>query len=368
MILRGFIRKEIKQTLRNPHLAFVILVMPIFQLLLFGFALTNEVTNVKIGFYFQPDDVVAREVYEHTMASGWFNEVNVKNVDPMFAIQSSLADVVFVAPSGGLTKNINSTDNKCEAQLLINGSNVLRAQSTDIYMQTIINNVYIKNMHMDDVVKKPILNFCVRTLYNPSLETSHFTVPAVIAILLTILVMMLSCSSIAKEKECGTFETILSAPIKREYIVLGKTIPFALMGLLNIVIVLFSAYLFFDLPIRGSIIYFFVASIIYIYAALMCGILLSTFVKNQQQAMLCFFIVFFIAMMLSGGFFPIDNMPKPLRWIANVNPLAHYIFLVRNILLKGGDTVYFLTHSFYLFIIGSVIGFVAYKKFKITLN
>lgn len=360
MILRGFIRKEIIQALRDVRLRMMIVLMPVMQLLLFGYALTNEVRNVRLAVYAEPHDVLMQEIYDHAIASHWFIPVKKQQTDPYAAIQSGAADAVLIAPQKGLTQQAGRNEGK--VQLLINATNVLRARAVEMYLQQIVQQTCSKEP------QRSPLQVSVRILYNSTMETSTFTVPGMMSVLLTVLVMLLTCTSIAKEKETGTFETILSAPIRRRDIILGKTIPFALVGIFNVLIILFAARVFFNLPFRGSFIAFGIASLFFVYAALMIGILLSTFVKNQQQAMLCCFIVLFVALMLSGSFFPIENMPFALRGLSYINPLAHYTFLVRNILLKGGDIMYLLSYCAAMFGVGSVIAFFAFKRFHITLN
>lgn len=363
MILRGFIKKEVIQALRDAHLRMTIVVMPVLQLLLFGYALTNDVKNIHLDVYAQPNDVIVQEIYDQAMASGWFVPVRVHDSDPYEAIRSGHADAALVAPEHGFSRGVGRGE--ARIQLLINASNVLRAQAIDGFVQSIVHRVTTAKNAAP--MQQP-LEVSVRVLYNSTMDTTTFTVPGMLSVLLTTLIMLLTCTSIAKEKESGTFETILSAPIKRRHIILGKTIPFAVLGLLNVLIILAAARLFFNLPFRGSLAAFMFASLVFVYAGLMIGVLLSTFVKSQQQSMLCCFIFLFVTLMLSGSFFSIENMPTPLRAFSYINPLAHYTFLVRNILLKGGDLFYLLAYSSAMFVVGSAIAWVAFKRFHITLN
>ncbi|MDR0632534.1 MAG: ABC transporter permease [Holosporales bacterium] len=361
MILRGFIKKEIIQTLRDPRLGVMVLIMPVLQILLFGYALTNDVINIKLGGYFQPSDVVAQDIYKAAVASQWFLPIDVAGTPPEQAILSGKVDAVIIAPEGGVTKTVGRNEGKM--QLLVNATNVLRAVAIDGYIQ----NIAWKVCSADGGRQSPV-NVVMRSLYNPTLETSTFIVPGLMAMILTVLVMILTCTSIAKEKESGTFETIISAPIKRRSIILGKTIPFALVGLFNTFVVLIAGLCFFDLPFRGSFLIFLVENLFFVVCAVLLGILMSTFVKNQQQAMLCSFIVIFVLMMLSGSFFPIDNIPIWLRWFAYANPMAHHTLLIRNILLKGGDIAYVVQHCLAILAATSVIALCAFSRFRITLN
>ena len=359
MILRGFIKKELIQTIRDPRLGVMVLLAPVIQVLLFGFALTNDVINIRFGINAKPNDVVITDIYNAAIGSKYFIPTDVANMSPEKAVQTGIADVVLVAPKEGLTRMLERGEGKL--QLLIDASNVLRARAIEAYVQGITHKVCYPEM------KSPI-NVVIKTLYNPTLETSTFTIPGIMASLLMSLIMVLTCTAIAKEKESGTFETIISAPIKRQHILLGKTVPFAILGLFNVVVVLIAGIIFFDLPFRGNFVIFLFENILFVLCAIVWGILISTFVQNQQQAMLGCFIVIFIIMMLSGSFFPIDNMPPWLRLLAYSNPMSHHTFMVRNIILKGGDIFYILQRSLAMLASGIVVALYAFKRFKITLN
>ncbi|MDR1908214.1 MAG: ABC transporter permease [Holosporales bacterium] len=375
MILPGFIKKELIQTLRDPHLAVMILLAPVLQILLFGFALTNDVVNIRLGASFAPGDVVAADIYNAALASKRFIHVDISGKTPEGAVHSGVVDAVIVAPQGGLTRWIGgrvtggagvgsagaAEGTGGELQLLIDASNVVRAVAIDGFMQGIVQKTCFPGMTSP-------LKVVVRTLYNPTLETTTFTVPGVMAMILMVLVMILTCTSIAKEKESGTFETIISAPIKRRHIIIGKTLPFAIVGLFNTLVILAAGRFFFDLPFRGNAWMFALENLLFVICSVMVGILLSTFVKNQQQSMLCCFFVIFILMMLSGSFFPIENMPKWLQWIAYMNPMAHHTLLIRNILLKGGNLEYVVQHLLAIFGAGVVLAILAFRRFRITLN
>jgi ABC-2 type transport system permease protein len=391
MILSGFLKKELIQTLRDPRLGVMVLIAPIMQLLLFGVALTNDVINIRLGAYFAPNDVVAHDVYKSAIASTRFvpacNEI--ANTSPEHAIQSGMADAVIVAPKEGVTQS--GARGGGELQLLINASNVLRAIAIEGYLQGIlqqvcahgiegrlagcsVNSAWNKSADGKSVAAAgvpgapPSVQLVVRTLFNPTLETTAFTVPGVMATLLMMLVLLLTCTSIAKEKERGTLETIISAPIKLYHIILGKTVPFALVGLLNTSVILCAGMFFFDLPFRGNFVVFALENLLFVVGAVMLGILLSTFVQNQQQSMLCCFIVMFVMIMLSGSFFPVENMPFAMKCVAYMNPVAHHTLLVRNILLKGGDAMYVMQHAAAIVAAELVIAACAFKRFKITLN
>jgi ABC-2 type transport system permease protein len=364
-MLGGFIKKEILQTLRDPRLRLSLIVMPVLQLLLFGYALTNEVKNIRLAAYMQPNDPVAQNIYDRAIATKWFIPAKKQSLRPLDTVQNGQADAVIVIPETGITNAVGKSGGG-KIQLLISAANVLKAQAIDVYMKQIVQKVVDEMMGGNEAARPP-LNVSVRMLYNPAMNSTLFTLPGIMTMLLTVLVIVLTCTAIAKEKESGTFEMILASPITRGEIIMGKTTPFAIVGVFNVFVALLAGRIFFGLPIRGGLLAFGIASLCYVYAGLMIGILLSTFVRNQQQSMMCCFMVLFMAMMMSGAFIPIENMPVVMKVFAHMNPLANFTFLSRNILLKGRDWLYILMYCSAMLGVGVVVSFIAFKRFKTSL-
>jgi ABC-2 type transport system permease protein len=227
----GFLKKEFSQVLRDPRMRIILLVIPVMQMAVFGLAISTEVKNIKLGTVYNPNDTILRRIEERSFSSKWFipaigrGTSNDANVDPLEQIRSGRADAVLISPPGGLAKAIERGERN--VQLLIDASNVIRAQSIERYMQSIINEVLRDDFHL--TVTSPVI-FDVRILYNPSLESAIFMVPGTMAMILCIVTILLTSMSIAREKEMGTFEMIISAPVKTWEVLLGKTIPFIGIG------------------------------------------------------------------------------------------------------------------------------------------
>jgi ABC-2 type transport system permease protein len=201
-------------------------------------------------------------------------------------------------------------------------------------MQSIINEVLHDEFHI--ALTTPII-FDVRILYNPALESAIFMVPGTMAMILCIVTILLTSMSIAKEKEMGTFEMIISAPVKTWEVLLGKTIPFIIIGMINAVSIFMLAILVFKVPMKGHFWQLGIATFSFIVTTVSIGTLISTFAKNQQQAMMGGFIFLFLSNLLAGVMFPIDNMPIIMKAFAYMNPMTYFVKLLRNIMLKGGS-------------------------------
>ncbi len=364
--LLGFIRKELTQSFRDPSMKFILFVAPIIQMMLFGVAISNEVKNIRLATFFEPNDTIMTHIYDRSVHSDWFVPAKHNQTDdPFELVKSNKADAVLVAPPGGLTKAIGRGE-EAPVQLLIDATNVLQAQAVESYLSSIINNTVFDDLKIEKP-KLPI-NFDVRILYNPQLETSIFMIPGVMCILVVFTTMMLTMTAIVKEKESGTFEMLIAAPLSLSEIIFGKTIPYVIIGLLNVPIVLSVGLFIFHVPMRGSFLVLFLAAFVFICTCVSIGALFSTFCKTQQQAALASFWFLFPAIMFSGLLFPLENMPIFVQWIAYCDPLAHYLGLLRNIMLKGGGLNYVFLHVGVLASMALICTLISFRRFKTTLQ
>ena len=345
--LWGFIKKEIIALLRDPVLLVAILIMPAVQVVVLGQAISFEARNLKLAIDTVPNDMVISRIKDHALGSGWFVDFPNSKQSAIKAVQTGEVDAALIAPEGGLTKALLRGEG--ELQILVDATNVLKAQSIEAYLQGIIAHVMNTEYHVQTL--SPI-TFTIRILFNPQLETQWFLVPAIMAILVFMSILTLVCVSITKEKEKGTIETLISAPITKYDIIMGKTLPFILVALINMLIIQFVGVVMFNLPFVGSPLMFILSFLVFCVPACGVAVLLSTYTQTQQQAMLGLMIVAFLSMMLSGSMFPTENMPTVLKWIADINPLTHFTYLLRNIILKGADWKYFVEKASLMLLIG----------------
>lgn len=360
--LWGFIKKEIIALLRDPVLLVAILILPAVQVIILGQAITLEAKNLRLVVDTAPNDFMMDRIYDHALGSGWFVRVPPVQKSAVEAVRSGEADVAIIAPKGGLTKSLLRGEG--ELQVLIDATNVLKAQSIEAYLQGIILNVTKSELNYQSA--QPIV-FKTRILFNPQLDTQWFLVPAIMAVLVFMSLLTLISISITKEKERGTIETLISAPISKYDIILGKTLPYILVALINMFIIQLVGVVLFDLPFAGSGLMFIASFFVFCVPACAISVWLATYTNTQQQAMLGLMIVAFMALMLSGALFPRENMPTVLQWIAGVNPLTHFTYLLRNIVLKGADWMYFWKNAAVMLVVGVIIAFFAVRRFKTTL-
>ena len=194
-------------------------------------------------------------------------------------------------------------------------------------------------------------------------------VPGVMCMLLVLTTLLLSMAAIVREKELGTFENLISAPVSRSEVIYGKTIPYVILGMTNLPLVLAVALFIFHVPMRGkSDLVLTLSAFVFVCTCVAMGTLISTFCKNQQQSALAGFLFIFPATMFSGLMFPLENMPTAIKWLAYLDPLAHYLGLLRNIMLKGGGFEYVVTHVTVLAVMAVACIWVSFRRFHTTLQ
>ncbi|MDD5656792.1 MAG: ABC transporter permease [Elusimicrobia bacterium] len=362
--LRGFIRKELSQALRDPRMRMVLFVMPAVQMMVFGFALNTEVRNVRLAGLYRPDDFVARRVMERALASKWFVPASISGADPFCWVQSGQAEAVLVAPADGLTKTLGRRD--AQVQLLVDATNLLRARSIERYFAAVLAETAANERA--GAGPPPRFSFAIRVLYNPAMRSSLFLAPSVVGLILCIVTIFMTAMSLAREREIGTFELLVSAPIRNWEIIAGKTVPFFFLGMVDVFLLLAAGVFIFRVPVRGPLWELALSSVVFVCATVSIGTLISTLARNQQQALMGSFLFLFPAMLLSGLVFPLENMPAALEAITYLNPLRYFIALQRIILLKGGDPLAFWPNLLAMALLGAAVAWSAVKRFHQTLN
>lgn len=362
--LRGFIKKELTQTLRDPRMRIVLFGVPLIQMTIFGLALSNEVKNIRLKFIHEPSDTLSRRIEQHCFSSGWFIPVKERQIDPVQWVQAGYADAVLVAPPGGLTKELERGHGRL--QLIVDASNAIRARSIENYVQAIVLK---QTQEFNPQLQKEMpLQMDVRVLFNPSMKTAVFMVPGVMCMILCLLTIILTSMSMAREKEMGTFETLISAPIKNWEVLLGKTLPYVFLGMLDVPLVLGVAMLGFGVPMRGEFWELALAAFVFVCTTVSTGVLISSYAKSQQQAMMGGFLFLFPAIQLSGVMAPLDNIPTFFKVITVFNPLRYFVVLLRNIMLKGGEPMVVWTNIGALVVLAVIAIMISARRFHKTLN
>jgi ABC-2 type transport system permease protein len=336
------IKKEFLQFKRDPKMFGLILFAPIFQLLFFGYAATLDLNNVRTIVYDQDNSSTSRKLIEKFTSSGFFvidhyeNDYNGVQEE----IEKGNCLLALVIPKD-FEKKINRRESS-PLQAIFNGSDGNSASIAAGYVSTIVStySARIVQDYLDQSGKKikPVgsINSEVRVWYNPELKTRVFMVPGIVGMLLTVITLILTSLAVVKEKEIGTLEQLIVTPIKPYQLIIGKLVPFIILGFVSVVIVITAMNVIFSIHVRGSIIFLFFSSFLYILSTLGLGLFVSTISKTQQQAMMiAIFGVMMPMIYLSGFTFPLENMPVIIQDIGYAIPLKYFINIIRGVVLKG---------------------------------
>ena len=360
-------RKEFIQTFRDKRMLMPIFVIPVLQLILFGYAMTTDIKHVPMAVLDHDRTHESRNIISLFTHSEYFNldyyVHSPQEIDEL--IQTGKVKVAIVIPSH-FEKNLKKME-QTSLQVLLDGTGSNTATIIQSYIQKVMAE-YLENI-LVEVRKIHPLGMIFpqpRIWYNPALKSSFFTVPGVICLILLITTLILTSVAITKEREMGTLEQLIVSPIKPIELIIGKTLPFIFIGFCDVILILIAGKLIFKLPIRGSIVFLLGVSFIFILTTLSAGTFISTISRTQQQAMMTSFFFIMPAMLLSGIFSPIENMPKVIQYLTYLNPMRYYTQAVRGILLKGNGFPELWPQILALFVFGiagSVFSSIRFRKY-----
>ena len=360
-----FVKKEFWHVLRDKRTLLVLFGMPVVQVLLFGFALSTEVKNTKIGVLDQDKSQNSIELISKIKANQYFDvDKNLRSIEEAEnALKGGKIKMILVIPAQ-FAQDINS-GKKAQLQLITDGTDINMANQIYNFMSNIIMDFY----GQETLQPKSGVQPEIRMLYNPQLKGAPNFVPGVMALILLIICVLMTAIAIVREKEMGTMEVLLVSPMKPYIIILAKAIPYFILSMIILVSILILSVTVLDLPIKGSLLLLFGISIIFIITNLLLGIVISIVTDSQQTAMLIALVGTMLpTIMLSGFMFPVENMPLPLQMIGNVIPAKWYYEIVKNIVIKGTGLEVIWKHVLVLIGMMMVLFVIAVKKFKIRLE
>lgn len=361
-----FVKKEFKHVFRDRKSLLMLFGLPIVQIVLFGFALTNEIKNSKIVVLDHSRDNVTREITNEIEASQYFEiETSVKSIDDVEAAFKSgkiKSAIIFPANFGNDLVHLNKT----QVQIIADGSDPNTATTLTNYLSSIVQG-YQQQHFAQGVLPYQIIPE-IRMLYNPELKGAHNFVPGVMALVLMLVCVMMTSISIVREKELGTMEILLVSPFKPLLVILAKAMPYLILSLVNLIVILLLSVYALGLPINGSVVLLFIVSTLYIITALSLGLLISTSTASQQTAMLLSLMGMLLPTMLFAGFmFPIENMPLPLQIVSNAVPAKWFYIIVKSIMIKGLGIASIWKETLILFGMTIFLLGLSLKKFKVRL-
>jgi ABC-2 type transport system permease protein len=336
----AILRKEFKQIFRDPRMKTTIFAGPVIQLIIFGYAATTDITYIPTAIYDLDNTKESRELTREFTYSKYFVVQNYIYTD---AEQKDLIDKakvnVVLRFDRGFARDLNS-NKQATLQMIVDGTDSNTAGVILNYTNTIIQRYSydLLKTEANDYLQQtefPSVDLRDRAWFNDNLVSRNYYLPGVIAMIVTIMTLLLSSMAIVREKEIGTMEQLIVSPIKPFELILGKTAPFAVIALVQVIMITSVGVLWFHVPIRGSLVFLFICTMVYLLTSLGFGLLISTVSSTQQEAMMSVFLFYFPALLLSGFAYPIANMPDIIQKITYLYPLRYFLVILRGIFLKG---------------------------------
>lgn len=365
--LRFILVKEVRHILRDPRSLVIAAVMPMLMTLLYGYAVNLDTENIKLALVDADHTAYSRDLADTFFRSGYFiparAEASITGAEKLFERDDAHA-VLVIRP--GLARAFH-TGNRYEIGLVIDGADANRAAAVSNYSSMLL--AHFVRRHLADRRTPPIVALSQRVLYNPNLDSPDFFVPGLIAVILMMISALLTSVTIVREKETGTMEQLLTAPVSTRQIIGGKVIPYVGVAFIDGVLVILFAVFHFHVPFDGSVLLLALFGIVYIVAALSIGILISTIVNTQLVAMMAALMATVLpSVMLSGFIFEIKNMPVVLQYLSTIVPARHFIVIIRGVMLKGVGVGVLWHETLILMVLTVVLLSVASRRLKLKLD
>jgi len=361
-----FIRKEFYHVFRDRRTLLILFGLPVVQIILFGYALTNEVKNVNLVVVDHAKDYATQQIISRIQASSYFiMQPAVMNEEAMkTAFKAGKIRCAVVFPPGFYNDLLHT--NKAQVQIIADASDPNTAKTVVSYLTAIIGK-YQQQLNTGQPAIMQIQPE-LRMLYNPEMNGSMNFVPGVIALIFMIVCTTLTSVSVVKEKELGTMEILLVSPFKPVMVLIAKAFPYLVLSLLNFILILLLSVFLLDMPVRGNLLLLFAESTLFIITCLSLGLMISNITTSQQTAMLFSMMGMMLPTLLFTGFiFPLENMPVPLQVVSHIVPARWYYIIVKSVMLKGlgfssvwKETCILLAMTVFLLVM-------SLKKFKIRL-
>ncbi len=365
----AFVRKEFYHMFRDPKTLLLLFGMPIAQILLFGFALTNEIKDSKIVVIDYAQDNASKNIIHKLSANPAFDlaesHFNAEQIENAFQKGTIKLAVIFPA---NFEHNLLHSSNS-QIQIIADASDPNTASTLSNYASAIIQDYQLSQLQQQGMATTPLnIDTQIRMIYNPELKGATNYVPGVMALVLLLVSVLMTSVSIVREKELGTMEILLVSPVSPLMVIISKAIPYFALSIFNLTIILMLSYFLLELPIAGSLVLLYAASSLLILTGLALGLLISNSTDSQQTAMLISLMGMLIPTILFSGFmFPIENMPWPLQIISNVVPSKWYYIIVKDVMIKGLGFSSVWKEMLILTSMAIALLLISLKKYKIRL-
>ena len=335
--IREMVRKEFIQLFRDKRSRPILILTPLIQLLVFGYVVNYDIRDIRVALIDQAQTRESRLLADSFTAGGIFRithrPVDARGMEELFL--NGKADIGIRIPPD-FSSRIRRGET-ADVQILADGgmSNMASIRISYAVMvldrlnTELVRELYGRDLHYGKIDAR------IRTWYNPNLDSQNFFVPGIVAFVIMLISLLLTSIAIIKERENGTMEQLIVTPLKPIELIIGKTIPYTIIAVGQMVFVMLFALYWFDVPLAGSVLDLFLATCLFLLSTLGIGLFISTVSKTQQQAMMTTFFFILPFFMLSGFVFPIANMPEVVQWLTYLNPLRYFLVIIRGIFLKG---------------------------------
>ncbi|MBL8077533.1 MAG: ABC transporter permease [Anaerolineales bacterium] len=370
--ISSIIRKEFVQLFRDPRTVALAIVIPIVQLFLLGYAATSDVRNISLAVWDQSKSPESRQLLDAFRAADYFTVDYMVNSSDEYQklIESGDARVALVIPPD---YDVRLLDGNAKVLMVLDGSDA-SIGSTALSTARLVGQSYGTKILTQQAALSgrgaptPPVEVRTQVWYNPDLNSAYFMIPAVIGMILSFITTILTATAIVRERERGTIEQLIVTPIRSWELVLGKLLPYAILGFVETFEILFLGHFWFGVPIRGSLWLIVITSGVFLMSSLGIGLFASTIANTQQEAMLTVMMYNLPSIFLSGFFFPLEAMPKVLQWISYAIPLRYYLVVIRSLMLKGVGLEAIQREVIALTIFGVVIMTAAALRFRKRLD
>lgn len=377
--IREMMIKEFRQALREPRMRTVMFVPPLLQLIIFGYAVNLDVDNAAMAWVDQDRTPQSRELLAGFEGSGRFRIVAAPETDAEVQAVLDRGDAaVAVRVLPGFARDIER-GRTASVQILVDGTNSNTASLVSSYAGEVVARYSAEALARQQKTRlmargspadlgMPEVVAASRVWFNPDLRSRNYFVPGVMVNIIMLVTLMLTALAIVREKEIGTMEQLMVTPIRPIELMLGKMLPFAVVGLLDVALVTGAALLVFRIPFQGSPLVLLVSAMLYLLTTLGAGLFISTISRTQQQALMATTFFSLPAFMLSGFAFPIHNMPEVVQWVTVLNPLRYFMEIVRGIFLKGTGVAVLWPQMLALLVYGVAVMYLSAARFHKRLD
>jgi ABC-2 type transport system permease protein len=364
--VRELVRKEFIQLFRDRKNRPMLVIAPLIQMILFGYVVTTDVRDIRLAVIDQSRTPDSRRLIDAFDGNATFRVTHVlqdpKELDRML-LERRVDLGLQVPPDFSARLREGRT---ADVQILVDGSMSNMAAVRIAYSANVLdafNSQLLRELNRRRIDFGEI-DGRVRTWYNPNLDSQHYYVPGIVAFLVMLLSLLFTSMAVVREKEAGTMEQLIVTPLKATEFILGKTIPFILIAQAQMVMVILFARLWFRIPMAGNAFVLLAASSVFLLSTLGIGLLISTVSRTQQQAMMTNFFFILPFFMLSGFVFPIANMPAVVQWLTHLNPLSHFLIIIRGVFLKGTGFAILWPQFLELAVLGGCVFAAAVRRFR----